>query len=115
VDDEEMVRSFVVSALRGAGYRPLAAREGEEAIELLRRHAADVRLALLDVVMPGMGGIELARRLRTIRPDLRIVFSSGFDPDGGEPPGEGDAFLPKPYALAQLLAMVRGQLAPAGA
>ena len=111
VDDEEMVRSFVVSALRGHGYRPLAAREGEEAIELLRRYAADVRLALLDLVMPGMGGVELARRLRAIRPDLRIVFSSGFDPDAGEPPAEGDAFLPKPYALVQLLGVVRGQLA----
>jgi CheY-like chemotaxis protein len=81
-----------------------------EAVELLTQARDEVAVALLDVVMPRLGGRAAAHRMRELRPDLPIVFASGYDPEavGGTSLTElGDDFLAKPYRAEQLLAKLR--------
>jgi len=86
-EDEDAVRNFVRRVLAGAGYQVMAAASGEEAV-----HVADSmgRLDLLvtDVVMPGMNGVQLAAHLTKTRPDLPILYASGYS-DEGIPKGAG--------------------------
>jgi CheY-like chemotaxis protein len=78
VEDDEGVRWMTRRVLEGAGYRVKEAAEGAAALELLQRDGAAVRMVLTDVVMPGMGGRELAARLAGLRPDLPVIFTSGY-------------------------------------
>ena len=112
-EDEETVRSVVVPALRRAGFAVLAARDGHEAVAMAINHAAPLDLLLTDVVMPGMMGHELARRLRRSQPGLRVLLTSGYTDDEQifrELDSNGLAFLPKPFTPAQLVARVRALL-----
>lgn len=112
-EDEDTVRSVVIPALRRAGFAVLAARDGHEALALALSHSAPFDLLLTDVVMPGMMGHELARRLRRGQPDLRVLLTSGYTDDDQilrELASEGLAFLPKPFTPAQLVARVRALL-----
>jgi signal transduction histidine kinase/ActR/RegA family two-component response regulator len=77
VEDEEQVRAIVGSILKRHGYRVLEARGHEEAVAWAEK-PGPLHLLLTDVVMPGMGGRELARRLSVLRPDLRVLFMSGY-------------------------------------
>jgi PAS domain S-box-containing protein len=113
VEDDEGVRWMARRILQDAGYRVLEAPEGKTALELLAREGAAVRLVLTDVVMPGMGGRELAGRLAELRPDIPVLFSSGYT-DGEivrrgllEP---GAAFVQKPFAPDTILRIVRERL-----
>jgi two-component system, cell cycle sensor histidine kinase and response regulator CckA len=111
VEDQHQVRSLLVSVLETAGYRVLAAADGEAAAALADDHPLD--LMLTDVVMPGVSGPELARELRRDRPDLSVVYMSGYAagglPGAGDP-GAGDAFLQKPFSMQELLTAVRDAL-----
>lgn len=80
VDDEPAVLKFCQHILKLDGYRVLHATSGEEALQLLRQNKAAVNLALLDVLMPGMNGVELASRIGAISPDIPIVLMTGCDP-----------------------------------
>ena len=96
--------------LRRAGYRLTVRSDPREAVTL---DPADVDLMVVDVVMPGLGGTALAGRLRALRPDLRIVFMTGFTER--DIAAEIDALTPepllqKPFTPAQLLAAVRNAL-----
>ena len=109
-EDDAEVRAQVVRLLESAGYRVLAAADGVAAVELFERARDEVGVVLLDVVMPRMGGRAAAQRMRELRPDLRIVFASGYDPDavGGTSLTElGDVFLAKPYRADELLSKLR--------
>jgi len=109
-EDDAEVRGQIARLLEEGGYRVLTAADGLEAVEVLGRHAGEVDLALLDVVMPRMGGRAAAERMRGVRPDIRILYASGYDPEAvGEQSltEKGDAFLSKPYRAAALLAKVR--------
>ena len=112
-EDDESVRDFATRALRRAGYAVVVAVDGAEAIARVEQDGAALDLALLDVVMPVTGGHDAARRIRELRPDLPILFTSGYDPDAvalqGEPGGPG-RFLAKPYTLESLLEEVRAVL-----
>jgi PAS domain S-box-containing protein len=77
VDDERPVRESVAAALRGLGYRVFCAEDGEKAIELVRERA-DIDAVLLDMVMPHMDGRTTYLALRDMRPDLRVVLTTGF-------------------------------------
>jgi two-component system cell cycle sensor histidine kinase/response regulator CckA len=81
VEDEPQVRRMAARALAEAGHRVLEAGDGREAISVLGRAGRGVDLVLTDVAMPGMSGRELADRLRQARPDLRVIFMSGYADD----------------------------------
>jgi two-component system cell cycle sensor histidine kinase/response regulator CckA len=109
VEDEDAVRAVAVRALRRSGYTVLEAGSGAEAIALMESHEGPFDLLLSDVVMPGVSGVTLSRQLRESFPDLRVILTSGYAQDEfGDIDLEESAiaFLPKPYALAALVAKV---------
>ena len=115
VEDEEAVRDLAREVLRGQGYTVLSARHGAEALLTAEGHGGSIELLLTDVVMPGMSGIELAGRLTALRPDIRILFTSGYAGDrlghagpGGVPPD----LLQKPFTPETLARRVRQALDP---
>jgi two-component system, cell cycle sensor histidine kinase and response regulator CckA len=114
-DDEEGIRSLVANILEDAGYTVELAVDGAEAIERLGRLGDGVRLVLLDLTMPRMGGEETAAELRRIQPEIPIVAMSGYgDIEVMQRFSEAgvDDFLPKPFTPDQLAAKVRDILAP---
>jgi PAS domain S-box-containing protein len=106
VDDDEHVRGFIVASLQDFGYRIAEAESGAEALD--RLDAAEPKLVLLDYAMPGMSGAEFARAARARKPDLPIVFVTGFAESGQLEAALGpDApVLRKPFTLAQLAAIL---------
>ncbi len=110
VEDSGVVRALVKNILSLGGFAVLDAGGGEEALRIARTREASIDLVLTDVVMPRMSGRELVRRLREVRPGLRILFMSGYAEDnigrdGGLP--AGTFFIPKPFTPDTLLAKVR--------
>jgi len=113
VEDEEAVRSFAARALEGRGYTVLQAGTGAEALEVLEAHDGDVDLVVSDVVMPEMDGPTLLNKLRETRPELKVIFISGYAEEAFRKNLEGEesfAFLPKPFSLKQLAAAVKDML-----
>jgi two-component system cell cycle sensor histidine kinase/response regulator CckA len=105
VDDEKLVRRVTERHLRSIGFEVLVAADGVEALDVFGANAGRIRLALLDMTMPRLNGAEAAERMLAMRPDLPIVFFSGY--------GEEEAlallahrprctFLAKPFTYAQL-------------
>ncbi len=110
VDDDTDIRKVLKRALTFAGYDVLIAATGAEAIETLAQHGPRVRLLLTDVMMPGIGGRELAERVRAAHPAVRILFSSGYAENAIAHHGvlaEGVQFIAKPYTLQALTRKVR--------
>ena len=110
VEDEPSVRTLVRDELRKLGYRVLEAKSGIEACLLATQQAGSLQLLLTDVVMPGMGGRELARHLSAITPDLRTLFMSGYTDDVGIMAGQEEgmtSFLQKPFTPEVLAHAVR--------
>ncbi len=117
VEDEESVRMFGARALRGKGYTVLEADSGEAALDLIGGHDGDIDLLISDVVMPGMDGTELVERVRASRPELKVIFISGYAEEAfGEKLGRSRDvhFLPKPFSLAQLAGTVKDVLVARG-
>jgi PAS domain S-box-containing protein len=113
VEDEAPLRSLARRFLEGAGYTVLDAENGDAALACLEHHAAPVDLVLTDLVMPGMGGRELAKRLSARFPKLKIVFTSGYTDEAilhQGPFDDGTHFLAKPYTMAGLRTKVRNVL-----
>lgn len=110
VEDEESVRRLLSQILRMRGYQVLEAADGEQALALFREGGAGIQLVLTDVIMPKMGGSELAARLLALRPDLPLVFMSGY-PDaqfsGIDPRSAGRRFLRKPLMPDALASAIR--------
>ena len=114
VEDEDIVRSFAVRALKRQGYEVLEASTGVEALEVMERINGDVDIVVSDVVMPEMDGPTLLKRLRKKNPDIKIIFVSGYPHEAFETSLDKDqqfAFLPKPFSLPQLAAKVKEELA----
>jgi len=109
VEDEYGVRKLVRKMLVQQGYRVIEASSGEEALRLCDRHSGSIHLLLSDVVMPNMSGRELAERLCAARPDLRVLYMTGYTEDAIVQHGvlePGVAVLNKPFlsdALARKL------------
>jgi CheY-like chemotaxis protein len=114
VEDDPAVRQLTRSALEREGYHVLEAANGIQALEVWREISGRAALLLTDLVMPGgMTGHELARRLQAKKPDLKVIFTSGYSADiaGRElelSPSEN--FLQKPFEREQLLESVRRRL-----
>jgi two-component system cell cycle sensor histidine kinase/response regulator CckA len=108
-EDDPGVRAAARRILAGGGYRVLTASNGEEALALSRTHPTHLHLLLTDVVMPGMGGPELAAAVRPERPGMKIIFMSGYAGEAvrKEPGVRAHAFIQKPFTPASLLRAVR--------
>ncbi len=109
VDDEPGVQSGARGILEQAGLRVLVAATGSRALDIFKAHADEIDVVLLDLTMPQMSGREVMQELRGIRPDVRILASSGWADETSlaELGPEGPAgFLAKPYGAAELLAKV---------
>jgi two-component system cell cycle sensor histidine kinase/response regulator CckA len=114
VEDEEQVRELLCNILRAEGYRVIAAATPLEALELAKDHTGSLDLLLSDVVMPYMNGRELADRLRPLRPEMRVLFTSGHTGNVVVHNGvldEGVSFLQKPIEPDALLRRLRDVLA----
>ncbi len=115
VEDEEAVRSFAARALRMRGYHVLEAGGGEEALEIVKAGDAKIDLIITDVVMPNMDGPTMVRHVKVLKPDLAVIFMSGYAEEAfrrNDQNSEDIHFLPKPFGLKQLAAKVKEVLAP---
>lgn len=109
VEDDPLVMKVATLALRGRGYEVIAVASGEEALKVVRRDPR-VHLVITDLVMPKMSGRELAAAIRALRPELRVLYISGYSEAAGIEAGvleEGAHFLEKPFTPAALTAKVR--------
>jgi two-component system cell cycle sensor histidine kinase/response regulator CckA len=116
VEDEDAVRSFAARALRMRGYTVMEAPGGEVALDIVRKHPGAIDLLISDVVMPNMDGPTLVRAARKLRPEMRIIYMSGYAEDAfrrSEENLEDINFLPKPFGLKQLVAKVKDVLSGA--
>jgi CheY-like chemotaxis protein len=110
-EDEDAVREFAVESLQRHGYQVISAPSGEAALQVAAAHDGTIHLLLTDVVMPGMKGPELARRLRAVRPALRVLLMSGYAADVVTADDLKDAaMVPKPFSPASLTRAVRDAL-----
>jgi len=111
VEDEDAVRMFATRALQNKGYTVLEADNGESALEVIRQHDGHIELMISDVVMPNMDGPTLVGHARVERPNMKIIFISGYAEDAFRKNMSTEAqeieFLPKPFSLKQLATKVK--------
>jgi DNA-binding NtrC family response regulator len=114
VDDEEAVRRLASAAISKAGFRVLEAGHGVEALRIFKDNADAIHLVISDLVMPEMGGRELADAVRAVRPETKVLLISGY---ADSVTLDGYAFLPKPFTTEILVRttreLVSGRLTPA--
>ena len=115
VEDEAAVRSLLRRFLDGQGYRVVEAPDGETAFEHAESRAGEIDLLLTDLVMPGMGGFELARRMEAHWPQVKILFMSGYSEDAvgmmdNEPLMDATNFRQKPFSTDLLARRIRAIL-----
>jgi CheY-like chemotaxis protein len=114
VEDNENLRALVIESLTLANYEVLLAADGLEALQIASQHGGPIHLLITDLVMPGMGGVELAEQLTAVHPETRVLYTSGYlsdvlAPHGGLAPHE--AFIEKPFQLSDLRREVARMLA----
>jgi len=110
VEDQKELRELVSQMLEMNGYTVVAAGEGLEALEICKQHTGSIHLMLSDVVMPQMGGRELAQRLASLRPSMKVLYMSGYTSNAIVHHGildPGTAFLQKPFTPDGLARKVR--------
>jgi CheY-like chemotaxis protein len=113
VEDEEMARSLAVQILQKNGYNVLEAQGGDAAIEVCKSHRGQIHLMLTDVVMPNMNGCELSKQVAPVRPDVNVLYMSGYtehavykndllDPE--------ENFIQKPFTISSDVSKIRSIL-----
>ena len=113
VEDEEALRRLGKEMLEAYGYTVLLAGDGVAGLELALSHPVPVDLLMTDILMPRMGGIELAERLSAMRPELKVLYTSGYNDSGGNfEHVAGARYLPKPYGMEELARALRDLLEP---
>ena len=118
VDDDDGIRHLLRRALEGGGYRVLTAADGQEAMAVAERHSGDIAILITDVVMPRMGGAELAAKLTAANQGLPVLYLSGHPArrEGKLEVSEtGRAYLQKPFTPGTLLSRIRQILDAAAA
>jgi CheY-like chemotaxis protein len=113
VDDSQDIRDLFHTALQRQGYKVLLAADGESALQVFQQHRGAIKLAVIDIVMPGMSGLKVAAKLLTLRPDLKMLFVSAFVNETvlqGKIRPE-DRFLAKPFPPERLITKVQEILA----
>jgi len=117
VEDESAVRRLIVQTLKQNGFAPLEAASAMEGLAAFETHAGDISLAIVDMVMPAMSGLDLAAELVRLQPDLKILYISGYGQSVAmisiqrQTP---DLVLIKPFTVGVLLERVRKLLAAPG-
>jgi CheY-like chemotaxis protein len=109
VDDEDLVLEVGVSFLNRLGYTALIARNGYEAIEVYKNNQAEIKLVILDTIMPHMGGRQTYDKLKQVDPEIKVLLSSGYSIDGQaqEILDRGcNGFIQKPFSLNELSAKI---------
>lgn len=107
VDDESGIRDFLHTYLTSKSFKVIAAGSGEEALDLWADHKEEINLVLTDVVMPGINGKDMAERMREERPDLKVIFMSGYLPEEIAEETLGSTFFKKPFHPVELLEAIR--------
>ena len=111
VEDEPIVRQLAASILLRAGYTVLEASDGEQALQIVARHGLNqIDLVFSDIIMPGMDGRALAARLHQQRPDLPVLYASGYVSDNLLSAQDAALLLPKPYTPSVLIIRIRAML-----
>jgi CheY-like chemotaxis protein len=107
-EDHEGLRELVQESLIALGYTVLAARDGEEALELFRQHSGTVDLLVLDVVMPRLRGPDAYKRIRALDSTVPVLFCTGYNPESAQVETlAGHPVLQKPYPARALARTVR--------
>jgi len=110
VDDNQSILNSTAAVLESLGYQVLTAEDGAEAVDIYRKHSGAIDLSILDVVMPHMGGVEVAEVIRALHLDARIIFSTGYDRDnvlrGNDQLLDVDV-LSKPFSIHSLSHAIR--------
>ncbi len=104
-EDEASLRKLTCNTLKQSGYKVLEAKDGPEAVEIARQYRGDIHLLFTDVVMPGMSGHELAEKLSSERPGIRVLYTSGYTDGAVATHGvleSGVVILRKPFSRAEL-------------
>lgn len=114
IDDEELVRNTTTLMLKETGYDVISAHDGQSGLDLMHENLGAVKLVLLDLVMPGLSSKEVLKRLKSMKPDVKVIAVSGFSQKHSSADttmGELDGFLQKPYSLKELRDAVASILA----
>jgi DNA-binding NtrC family response regulator len=113
VEDEETLRWTIAMMLRKRGFEVIEAADGREAVDLFQKNRASIDVVLLDLTLPKMPGTAVLAEVRAIRPDMRVVLSSGYSRDKvmaeiGTNPISG--FIRKPYTISDVVSALRSAL-----
>jgi DNA-binding NtrC family response regulator len=114
VEDEPDVRELAREFLKINGYTVLEARDGVEALEIALEFAGAIHVVVADMVMPRMGGVPLAQKLKSVRPGTKVVWMTGYTEFSSSQPSDGTAnpnILQKPFSMESLVGKVREVLA----
>jgi len=109
VDDQESIINMEEEVLASFGYKVLTATNGQQAIEVYKTHADEIDLIIMDVVMPIMGGSQAAQNIRQINPQVKIIFSTGYDKDT-QSNLVNETVITKPFPIVKMSHMIRQQL-----
>jgi two-component system, cell cycle sensor histidine kinase and response regulator CckA len=114
VEDENFVREVTAEILIAAGYTVLKARSAIEGIREFQRHRGEVELLVVDIVLPGKNGRDMAKQLMKEDPELKTIFISGYpesQADGNKNFLRNTIYLPKPFSLSSLMQKIRDVIA----
>jgi CheY-like chemotaxis protein len=110
-EDEPSLRDLLSTQLRNLGYKVITAVDGQDALDIMRNHAPAIDLLVTDMVMPRIGGRDLANTLRANNPKLNVIFISGYpghdNMDINLDVSAGAHFLAKPFTLRELAQLIR--------
>ncbi len=110
VDDEHLVLDVSVNMVEKLGYTVLKAQNGKEAVDVFETHQGEIKLVILDIIMPDMGGGQVYEKIKAIKPDIKVLLASGYSVDGQaiELLERGcDGFIQKPFTMEELSAKIK--------
>ena len=112
VDDNADIRATSREVLESLGYRVLEASDGLQAVETYASNQSEIALIIMDIVMPGLGGVKAAERIRRINSEIKIVYATGYDKESTLPdisPSSEATILSKPYKINDLAKTIKAE------